>query len=179
MNATSPRVIILGAGPVGLAAAVERARFGVPSIVIEKHPGTSWHPKTRNFATRTMEIARGWGRPVYERLRAIDTPDGWKTPIRFLESATGEEFGSIESTGFMGPGPHVSPALPIMSSQERIEAILVDAALASGLVVEETPDRYRFPHDIVRRTLVAQLSGARRRSHARRLRGVRARGCDR
>jgi DNA-binding SARP family transcriptional activator len=45
----------------------------------------------------------------------------------------------------------------------------VDAALASGLVVEESPDRYRFPHDIVRRTLVAQLSGARRRSLHRRI----------
>jgi DNA-binding SARP family transcriptional activator len=40
----------------------------------------------------------------------------------------------------------------------------LDGALASGLVVEETPERYRFPHDIVRRTLVAQLSGARRRA---------------
>jgi DNA-binding SARP family transcriptional activator len=43
-----------------------------------------------------------------------------------------------------------------------------DTALASGLVVEETADRYRFPHDIVRRTLVAQLSGARRRALHRR-----------
>lgn len=134
MSATQQKVIILGAGPVGLAAAVELARFGVASVVIEKHAGTSWHPKTRNFCTRTMEIARGWGRPVYERLRAIDTPDGWKTPIRFLVSATGEEFGRIESKGFEGPGPDVSPALPIMSSQERIESILVDAAKASGLV---------------------------------------------
>jgi len=43
-----------------------------------------------------------------------------------------------------------------------------DAALASGLVVEETADRYRFPHDIVRRTLDVQLSGARRRALHRR-----------
>jgi DNA-binding SARP family transcriptional activator len=43
-----------------------------------------------------------------------------------------------------------------------------DAALACGLVTEESADRYRFPHDIVRRTLVAQLSGARRRSLHRR-----------
>jgi DNA-binding SARP family transcriptional activator len=43
-----------------------------------------------------------------------------------------------------------------------------DAALASGLVVEESADRYRFPHDIVRRTLVVHLSGARRRSLHRR-----------
>ncbi|HET6952815.1 MAG TPA: AAA family ATPase, partial [Acidimicrobiales bacterium] len=45
----------------------------------------------------------------------------------------------------------------------------LDAALASGLVVEVSPDRYEFPHDIVRRTLVAQLSGARRRAVHQRL----------
>ncbi len=86
------RVIILGAGPVGLGAALELARFGVRSVVIEKHAGTSFHPKTRNFNTRTMEIARGWGRAVYERLRSIDTPPGWKSPIRFTRTAVGEEF---------------------------------------------------------------------------------------
>src|SRR5215470_8624197 len=128
------RVIILGAGPVGLGAALELARFGVRSILIEKHEGTSWHPKTRNFNTRTMEIARGWGPAVYKRLRSIDAPDGWKSPIRFLRSATGEQFGLIESKGFEGPGTAVSPALPIMSSQELIEQILLDAVRASGLV---------------------------------------------
>jgi len=130
----SPRVIILGAGPVGLGAALELARFGVRSVLIEKHERTSWHPKTRNFNTRTMEIARGWGSAVYRRLRSIDTPDGWKSPIRFLTSATGTQYGEIESKGFEGPGPDVSPALPIMSSQEMIEEILLDAVRASGLV---------------------------------------------
>ena len=130
----SARVIILGAGPVGLGAALELARFGVPTVLVEKHDGTSWHPKTRNFNTRTMEIARGWGPAIYKRLRSIDAPDGWKSPIRFLQSATGEQFGMIESKGFEGPGRDVSPAVPIMSSQELIEEILLDAVRASGLV---------------------------------------------
>src|SRR5262249_12881894 len=85
-----PRLIV-GAGPVGLGAALELARCGVRSTLIEKHESTSWHPKTRNFNTRTMEIARGWGHAVYERLRSIDTPPGWKSPIRFTRTATGEE----------------------------------------------------------------------------------------
>ncbi len=125
---------MLGAGPVGLGAALELARFGVPTVLIEKHDATSWHPKTRNLNTRTMEIARAWGRAVYERLRGIDAPDGWKSPIRFLRTATGEQLGIIESKGFEGPGPDVSPAEPIMSSQELIEEILLDAVRASGLV---------------------------------------------
>lgn len=134
MNAPgSPQVIVVGAGPVGLGAALELARFGVRTVQIEKHDGISWHPKTRNFNTRTMEIARAWGPAVYKRLRSIDTPDGWKTPIRFLHSAIGEQFGLIESKGFVGPGPDISPAQPVMSSQELIEQILLDAARASGL----------------------------------------------
>jgi 2-polyprenyl-6-methoxyphenol hydroxylase-like FAD-dependent oxidoreductase len=128
------RVVIVGAGPVGLGAALELARFGVPSVLLEKHESTSWHPKTRNFNTRTMEIARGWGSLVYERLRSIDTPPGWKSPIRFLRTATGEQIGMIESKGFEGPGPDVSPAEPIMTSQELIEEILLDAVRATGLV---------------------------------------------
>ena len=131
---TADRVLVLGAGPVGLGAALELARCGVRSVLIEKHDSTSWHPKTRNFNTRTMEIARAWGPAVYQRLRAIDTPPGWKSPIRFLRSAVGEQFGLIESKGFEGPGPEVSPAWPVMSSQELIEAILLDGVRASGLV---------------------------------------------
>lgn len=131
---TDPIVLIVGAGPVGLASALELARFGVRSIVLEKHPTTSTHPKTRNFNTRTMEITRGWGGAAYARFRAIDTPPGWKSPIRFFDTITGTEFGRIDSLGFEGPGPDISPAEPVMSSQELIEEIMLDAARASGLV---------------------------------------------
>jgi 2-polyprenyl-6-methoxyphenol hydroxylase-like FAD-dependent oxidoreductase len=134
MEPLGTRVIVVGAGPVGLGAALELARFGVPTVLVDKHESTSWHPKTRNLNTRTMEIARGWGEAVYRRLRGIDTPPGWKSPIRFLRTATGEEVGAIESRGFEGPGPDVSPAEPIMSSQELIEEILLDAVRATALV---------------------------------------------
>jgi putative polyketide hydroxylase len=135
-------VIIVGGGPVGLAAALELARFNIPSVLLEQHDSTSWHPKTRNFNTRTMEIARGWGPLVYHRLRAIDTPPGWKSPIRFFDTVVGRQFGQIESRGFEGPGPDLSPALPVMSSQEQFEAILRDAVDATGMV------DLRFGHQV-------------------------------
>jgi 2-polyprenyl-6-methoxyphenol hydroxylase-like FAD-dependent oxidoreductase len=134
LSSPAPSVLIVGAGPVGLGAALELARFGVHSTLIEKHESTSWHPKTRNLNTRTMEIARAWGDPVYKRLRSIDAPVGWKSPIRFLRTAIGEQFGAIETHGFEGPGPDISAAQPTMTSQELIEEILLDAVRATGVV---------------------------------------------
>jgi DNA-binding SARP family transcriptional activator len=56
----------------------------------------------------------------------------------------------------------------------------LDAALESGLITEESAERYRFPHDIVRRSLVAQLSAARRRAlHARLADAIESRRSDR
>ena len=112
MTTTSAsRVIVLGAGPVGLGAALELARFGVPTVLIEKHDGTSWHPKTRNFNTRTMEIAKGWGAATYKRLRSIDAPDGWKSPIRFLRSATGERVRHDRVEGIRGARSRRQPGV--------------------------------------------------------------------
>ena len=89
-----------------------------------------------------MEIARGWGRAVYQRLRGIDTPPGWKSPIRFFDTVVGQELGQIETRGFEGPGSKISAALPVMSSQDLIEAILRDAADATGIV------DLRFGHQV-------------------------------
>ncbi|RAV08114.1 hypothetical protein DQP57_17335 [Mycobacterium colombiense] len=135
-------VIIVGGGPVGLAAALELARFSVPSVVVERHDSTSWHPKARNLNARTMEIARGWGSVVYQRLRGIDTPPGWKSPMRYMDTIVGQQVGQIETGGFEGPGPAISPVLPIMSSQDLTEAILRDAARATGIV------DLRFGHQV-------------------------------
>ncbi|WP_321845848.1 FAD-dependent monooxygenase [Paraburkholderia bannensis] len=136
-------VIIVGGGPVGLGAALELARCRVPSILIERNARTSWHPKTRNFNTRTMEIARGWGREVYDELRQLDLPPQWKAKIRFASSIVGKEVGTIDSNGFAGAGPELSPVSSVLSSQDMIEPVMLRQVMRSGMV------DVRFNHEMV------------------------------
>lgn len=143
LTTTQRPVIIIGGGPTGLGASIELARCGIRSVLIERNDRTSWHPKTRNFNTRTMEIARGWGREIYDELRGLDLPAQWKSPIRFSSSLTGKETGTIEAHGFAGAGPEYSPVGSVFSSQDMIEPVLLRQARRSGMV------DVRFNHEMV------------------------------
>ncbi|MBP9741856.1 MAG: FAD-dependent monooxygenase [Burkholderiales bacterium] len=54
-------VLIVGGGPVGLSLALTLARQKVHSLVIERNPSTTNHPKARGVNARTMELFQQWG----------------------------------------------------------------------------------------------------------------------
>lgn len=137
-------VVICGAGPVGLAMALELARFDVPSIVFERHPGTAVHPKARNINTRTMEVVRQWHGGVKRQLLKLNLPEGWTDQIVYTRTLAGEEYGRVTTPGFSGLGDHISPEHPVLSSQDRFEPVLLRAAIASGKVT------VRFNTEVVR-----------------------------
>jgi len=52
---------LLAGGPVGLAIAIELNRFGVKSVLVEKHLEIQRLPKAQGLNARTMEFMRRWG----------------------------------------------------------------------------------------------------------------------
>jgi 2-polyprenyl-6-methoxyphenol hydroxylase-like FAD-dependent oxidoreductase len=85
-------VLIVGGGPVGLSMALALARQGIASIVIERHPSTTNHPKARGVNVRTMELFRQWGNA--SELLKKEQP---REAIRFIwaHSLQGEEVARI------------------------------------------------------------------------------------
>jgi putative polyketide hydroxylase len=54
-------VLIVGAGPAGLATAVELADRGIHSLVLERRPDSSDHPRATALTAETMDTLRRWG----------------------------------------------------------------------------------------------------------------------
>lgn len=137
-------VLICGGGPVGLATAIELARHQTRSLVLERHPGTTTHPKARNINTRTMEIVRGWDGTAQAEMMALNLPDAWREQMLYTRTLGGEEYGRMSTQGFAGATTHhaVSPTAPLLTSQDLFEPVFVAAAQRSGLV------DVRFDHEV-------------------------------
>ena len=55
------RVLVVGAGPAGLALAIELGHRGIPCIVVEKSARAGHAPRAKTTHSRTREHLRRWG----------------------------------------------------------------------------------------------------------------------
>lgn len=60
-KSTDVPVFIIGGGIVGLSASLFLSHHSISCMLIERHSGTSIHPRARSVNARTMEIYRGIG----------------------------------------------------------------------------------------------------------------------
>src|SRR5690349_18322008 len=54
-------VLVVGAGPVGMTAALSLARYGVPCVLVDRQFDTTDHPKLDYVSSRSMELLRPLG----------------------------------------------------------------------------------------------------------------------
>jgi 2-polyprenyl-6-methoxyphenol hydroxylase-like FAD-dependent oxidoreductase len=101
-GACTVKVLIVGAGPVGMAMAVLMERFDIEYVVVEVSEGVTDHPKARGCNTRTMELFRQWG--LEERVRARGLPDGTDI-MAIVDSLSGHEYGRTTAEPNIGHSP--------------------------------------------------------------------------
>jgi putative polyketide hydroxylase len=115
-------VLIAGGGPVGLTASIQLSRLGVSSLLVERHPGTSIHPKARGINTRTMEIFRQCD--VESAVRAAGLHPEQSRFIIWARSLAGEELERRVPARSRPEAQQLSPVLRCLCAQDDLEPVL-------------------------------------------------------
>lgn len=84
-------VLIVGAGPVGLALAGDLAWRGVASILVDRGSGTVGQPRMDMVGVRTMEFCRRWG--IVDWVHQAGYNRSYPQDCAWVTSLNGYEFG--------------------------------------------------------------------------------------
>lgn len=170
-------VLIVGGGVVGLSASLFLSQHGVRPLLVERHPGTSIHPRARGVNGRTMELMRELG--LEEAVRAASVKLGpavgiysGSNLVRVLESRGhgGWWLRRLRSRGGLrGQGSRKSPTGACRCTQDELEPVLLDAARARGVDARFFTELVDFEQDAegLTCTLMDRGSGERRTVRAR------------
>jgi 2-polyprenyl-6-methoxyphenol hydroxylase-like FAD-dependent oxidoreductase len=135
------RVVIAGAGPVGLALALELSGRGVPSLLVDPGEERRGAPRAKLTNVRSMEHMRRWG--LADRLReAAPLPRGYSNDILFVTRLTGHlltRFPDVFATTPVRRDEFPEPAqqVPQYVVEEVLRAAVSDSRLVArvqGLV---------------------------------------------
>jgi len=97
------RVLIVGAGPVGMAAAIELGHRGIACLLIERNDRVGYAPRAKTTNVRTREHFRRWG--IADALKAA-SPLGVDYPsnVVFCTRLSGSELTRFENALYCAPG---------------------------------------------------------------------------
>jgi putative polyketide hydroxylase len=133
-------VLIVGGGPTGLAASLLLSRHGVRSLLVERHPGTSVHPKARGLNVRTLELFRIWG--LESAVRAAAAGLDGAVDVAWAPTLVGPETRRVRYGGAGEQWQVDSPAGSVGCAQDKLERVLADAARSYRL------GELRFGHEL-------------------------------
>lgn len=122
------KVMIIGGGPVGLSAAIALAFQGIQTILIEKHPTTTHHPKARGVNGRSMEIFRSWG--LKKHMKHYQMPHEAHR-FTWMEDFQGKEITRVQATVDYSP---YSPTENALIAQDDVEQELFKKAQGLSLI---------------------------------------------
>lgn len=122
-------VLVVGAGPAGLATAVAAAGGGARVLVVERRSTTSTIPRATGVSARSMEIVRSWGLTDAVLAGAVDC----EPRIAVARTLLDPEQESVDP-GFPSRSEalRASPAFPVLCPQDHIEPVLVDEIRRRG-----------------------------------------------
>jgi 2-polyprenyl-6-methoxyphenol hydroxylase-like FAD-dependent oxidoreductase len=139
-------VLIVGGGPVGLSLAIELARHGVSSTLVEARDGTIDAPKMNFVNVRTMEFCRRWG--LTGEVRAAGHPRGFHPNVRWATAVTGFEIARLDLAPFHEQKTaRLSPEYDCLVSQYRFDPILLAHARAQPPITPRHRTRLESFHD--------------------------------
>ncbi|MFJ6246938.1 MULTISPECIES: FAD-dependent oxidoreductase [unclassified Streptomyces] len=139
-------VLIVGGSLVGLSASLFLGRLGVPHVLVERHAGTSVHPRGRGNNVRTMELFRGAG--VRPRIRDAASVLAGNNGILQAPSLVGDAgdwlFKEIDPGGGLA---RFSPAEWCLCSQNELEPVLREGAAELGGDLRYATELMSFEQD--------------------------------
>ncbi|MFD7656829.1 FAD-dependent monooxygenase [Actinosynnema sp. NPDC059797] len=89
-----PDVLVVGAGPVGLAMALDLRYRGVDHLVVERRDGRVPQPGVSTIGPRSMELFRRWG--LARRIREAGWPPDHSLDIAWVTRVGGHELHRFE-----------------------------------------------------------------------------------
>ncbi|GAA1786552.1 FAD-dependent oxidoreductase [Pseudarthrobacter sulfonivorans] len=137
-------VLVIGAGPVGLAMALELGLRGQEVIVLEAGDGAVDHPRAGGLSIRTMEFCRRWG--IVDDVRNCGFPDNYPLDIVFSTGLEGYDLirEHYPSLGEM-PVPPESP-----ERRQRCPQLWFDPIMAKAVAKQPSVEvRYHTRADEV------------------------------